>query len=217
MRKKFIDGGLDAFAEHEVLEMLLYYVYPRKDTNETAHNMIRQFGTLSRLLEADVSEIMKQCGCTENVAVLLHMVPALANYYLRSKQEEKVILRDEKAAGRYALTLFVGRSVEMFYLLCLDNRYRLNHASLISKGTMDESAVYPRALVKDALLYEATRVILAHNHPSGSVVPSRQDKEVTRQIVECMKILRIDVTDHIIVSGSQYYSFAAHGQIVMGY
>jgi len=160
---------------------------------------------------------MERLSCTENVAVLLNLMPALANRYFRSKWSRKVNLNTAKAAGDYAIDLFVGFTEERFYVLSLDSQRRLSGATLISKGTVDEAAVYPREVMRVAIHDKVTSVILAHNHPGGSLRPSRADLETTRQIVEGLQFIGVTVIDHIIVAGDTYYSFAARKQFVAGY
>ena len=218
VRKRFIDNELNGFADHEVLELLLYYCYPRRDTNEIAHNLIKEYGSLYNLFEADTLDIMRRCKTTQNVAVLISLIPRVANLYFRSKWGREAIIMDNvKTAGQYAVPLFAGRTNEVFYALCLDTGRRLNHASLIAEGTLDETPVYPRKIVSEALKHQATALILAHNHPGGTAKPSRKDIEATRRVNEGLQFLSIRVIDHIIVAGDKYYSFAASGQIVDGY
>ena len=197
---------------------MLYYCYPRRDTNEIAHRMINEYGSLYNLFEADAKDIMNRFGTTENVAVLISMVPKLANLYFRSKWGRETIIMDNvKTACEYAISLFVGRTNEAFYVFFLDTGRRLNHTSLIAEGTLDETPVYPREIVSEALKYQSTAIILAHNHPGGTCKPSRKDTDATRKICEGLSFLAIKVIDHIIVAGDKYYSFAARDQIVEGY
>jgi len=217
MRARYRREGLDHFAEHEVLELLLYYCYPQRNTNDIAHKMLKEFGSLHHLFEADVETLMARPGCTENIAVLLNLMPALANRYFQSKWNRKLTINDAKTAGAYAIDLFVGLTVERFYLISLNARNRLNGTILISEGTTDESAVYPREVAKAALQSQASAIILAHNHPGGTLKPSRGDLEVTRQLVNWLAVINIPVLDHIIVAGDTYYSMAERRQHVMGY
>jgi DNA repair protein RadC len=216
-RKRYRTQGLDGFAEHEVLELLLYYCYPRRDTNEIAHNMLKKFGSLHNLLEADVETLMTELNCSENIAVLLNLIPAISRRYFLSKWGKDIILDDAETAGKYVTDLFVGKTEENFYVLCLDKQYKLINAVLISKGTPDESAAYPRSIFNAAFQNNATAVILTHNHPSGSFKPSRGDLDTTRRIVEGAEVIGIDIIDHIIVAGDTYYSFASRRQHVCGY
>jgi len=217
VRTRYRIGGLDGFADHEVLEMLLYYCYPRGDTNPRAHEMLNQFGSLHNLLEADVEALMERLGCSENVAVLLNFIPGLANRYNLSRIKKPIRLDSERAAGEYAMALFAGLSVERFCVFCLDSQHWLKNTKFISEGTIDETAVYPREIAKVALHDNVNKVILAHNHPGGSLRPSRADSDVTRLLSDGFVFLGITVLDHIIVAGDTYYSFAARDQNVAGY
>jgi len=217
MRERYYKHGLDSFADHEVLEFLLYYCYPRGDTNPIAHNMISKFGSLHNLLEADVKTLQTSLDCSEKISVLLNLIPQLANRYFRSKWGTSIRLTNERIAGKFAIDLFVGKTVEMFYVLCMDKNDRLINAVLISKGTLDETAVYPREVVIAAIQNNASRIILTHNHPSGAFKPSRSDLDTTRRIVEGLELIQMDVVDHIIAAGDKYYSFAARKQHVRGY
>jgi DNA repair protein RadC len=216
-RKRFRAEGLDAFAEHEVLELLLYYCYPQRNTNDIAHHMLKEFGSLHHLFEASVETLMTRLNCSENIATLLNLIPALSNRYFRSKWGRNVIFDNAKTAGKYAIDLFVGQTSERFYVISVDARNRLNNVTLISRGTLDESAVYPREVVKAAVLNQASAVILTHNHPGGTLKPSPGDLEVTRHIAEGLEFINVAVMDHIIVAGDTYYSFAARNQHVAGY
>ena len=218
MRARYRKEGLNGFADHEVLELLLYYCYPRGDTNPRAHEMLGKFGSLHNLFEADVEDLVERLNCSENIALLLNLIPALANRYFRSKWNTKhIILDSARASGEYAIDLFVGQTVEIFYVICLDNKRRLINTTMISKGTVDEAAIYPREVVRAAIQDKATGVILAHNHPGGTLKPSNADAEVTRQIIDGLRFIGVDVLDHIVVAGDTYYSFASRGQFVEGY
>jgi DNA repair protein RadC len=217
VRKRYREHGIGAFADHEVLELLLYYCYPRRDTNEIAHKMIKAFGSLHNLMDADVKDITERCGVSENVAVLVNLIPSLAGLYLRAKWSQKVVLDRGDIAGPFVCDLFIDSTVEHFYVLSLDTKHRLNHVSMISEGSLNESAVYPREIVSEALRHKASAVILAHNHPSGSVKPSHRDLDATRRIIGGLDFIGIKVIDHIITAGEKYYSFAARSQHVTGY
>jgi len=217
IRKRYYENGLDGFAEHEVLEFLLFYCYPQGDTNEKAHQMLNEFGSLHNLFESDVPTLKERLKCSENIAVLLNLIPALANRYYRSKWGRNLILDNGKVACEYVLDLFVGHTVERFYLLSLDAQKRLNHVSLISEGTLNESSVYLREVMREAIQNQAACVILTHNHPGGTLKPSRSDLEATRVIAELLRAIQVRVLDHIIVAGDTYYSFAARRQHVTGY
>jgi len=217
VRERYKKEGLENFQPYEVLELLLFYAYPRQDTKAIAKKMLREFGSLHHLFEADIPTLTQRLNCSENIATLLTLIPALTNRYLRDKTDKKTILKNAKAAGKYALSLFAGYTTEHFYVISLDAQNRVNNATETSEGTINESAVYPREVIAAAIQDNATAVILAHNHPGGTLKPSRADLEITRQLVHLFNNLNIPVLDHIIVAGDTYYSFAERRQHVDGY
>jgi len=213
LKMRFIEDGLDSFEPHQILELLLFYSIPRKDTNELAHSLLKKFGSLSGVFEADPKEIANTDGIGENTAVLLSLIPQLSRRYNGDKWREKPELNSSTKAGNYAVSLFDGRTYEAFYIICLDAQNRVNHSALVHEGTINEAPVYPRLLVEAALRHKANSVILAHNHPGGTLKPSRADIEATRTICTALESISIKVVDHIIVCGNQYYSFAENGKL----
>jgi len=211
VKTRYLAEGLDAFEDHQVLEMLLFYCIPMRDTNELAHKMIREFGSLAGLFEADPEDICKRCGVSENTAILISMIPSLARRYLKSKWRNKPVLNNSAKAGEYAVSLFAGRIYEAFFVICLDSQNRVNYAALVHEGTINEAPVYPRLIVETVLRHQANSVILAHNHPGGSLAPSNADIEITRKIAAAIEAISVKVIDHIIVAGDKYYSFAERG------
>ena len=211
VKQRYLAEGLDSFEDHEVLEMLLFYSVPMRDTNELAHKMIKEFGSLATLFEADPKDICRRCGVSENTAILLSLIPSLSRRYFKGKWGEKPVLNSSSKAGQYAVSLFVGRTYEAFYLICLDAQNRVNYAALVHEGTINEAPVYPRVIVEAALRHQANSVILAHNHPGGSLQPSQADIEVTKRISTALGAISISVVDHIIVAGDKYMSFAEKG------
>ena len=215
MRERYIkDNGLDSFAEHEALELLLFYCIPQKDTNELAHKMLKEFGNLANLFDAHPIDIVKRCNVTENTSILISMMPRLAQRYFQSKWEKNVRLVTPQQAGQYLIDMYGSRNTEAFYILCLDAQRRLNNAVLVGEGTVEEAPVYIRNIVQTALLHNSVSVILSHNHPGGSVSASGADIEATRQIIRTFELLEITVLDHIIVAGSRYFSFAENGGLL---
>lgn len=211
VKNRFLGEGLDGFTDHQVLELLLFYCIPMKDTNELAHKLLKEFGSLSGLFEANPKEICTRCKVSENTAILLSLIPSLSRRYFTGKWGTKPMLNSSSTAGQYAVSLFVGRTYEAFYLLCLDAQNRVNYAALVHEGTINEAPVYPRLIVETALRHQASTVILAHNHPGGTLRPSGADKEVTARIVTALGAISIKVADHLIVAGTEYYSFMEHG------
>ena len=211
VKTRYLTEGLDAFEDHQVLEMLLFYCISIKDTNELAHKMIQEFGTLAGLFEADPKDICKMCGVSENTAILTTLIPSLARRYFKAKWGEKPILNSSSKAGEYAVSIFTGRTYEAFFVICLNAQNRVNYAALVHEGTINEAPVYPRLIVETALRHQANSLILAHNHPGGTLQPSKADIEVTKRIITALEAISISVMDHIIVAGDKYMSFAEKG------
>ena len=215
LKNRFLEEGLDSFEPHQVLELLLFFSIPRRDTNEIAHKLLKKFGSLSGVFEADIKELVKVEGIGENSAFLISMIPQLSRRYLNDKWRDKPELNSSSKAGEYAISLFAGRTYEVFYVICLDAQNRVNYAALVHEGTINEAPIYPRIIVETALRHKANSVILAHNHPGGSLNPSRGDIEATKVIKNALESISIKVVDHIIVCGERYVSFAERGLLVL--
>ena len=210
MKNRFICNGFEGFDDHQVLEMLLFYCYARRDTNEIAHKMINKFGSLHNLFEANPLEISQKCKVSKNVAVLVSMVPMLSRRYNLSKWRKGTQLTTSKQAGEYCISLFIGEVNECMYLICLNNQRNIICTEKISEGTITQTMVYPRIIVQEALKHKAVAVIIAHNHPGGATTTSKSDLDLTVQIIKALDTIDIYVEDHIIVSGLDYYSFSEH-------
>jgi len=211
LRNRYLSEGLDSFEPHEILELLLYYAIPRRDTNAVAHRLVDNFGSLSAVFEARVSDLVKKGDISENTAMLINMVPHLSRRYLHDRWGERPTIADSKVAGEYAKSIVSGRTYEVFYLLCMDKQHRITRPELICEGTIDETPAYPRLIVEAAIRHKAQCVILVHNHPGGSLHPSAADIEVTKKLVTVLNAIDINVMDHIIVAGDQYLSLADRG------
>lgn len=211
VKERFLNEGLDSFSDHQILELLLFYCIPMKDTNDLSHALIQEFGTLDKLLEANPKDISQRCKVSENTSILISMIPQLTRRYLKLKSGEKPMLNSSTKAGDYAVALLTGRVYEGFYVICLDSQNRVNHAELVHEGTINEAPVYPRLIVETALRHRANSIILAHNHPGGTLQPSLADVEITKKIIIALEPISIKVIDHIIVAGDSYYSFAEKG------
>ena len=211
LKDRFIAEGLQNFEEHQVLELILFYTIPRRDTNEIAHRLIKKFGALSNVIEADVKDLMTIEGIGENAAVFLSMISATSGYYLKNKQGDKPVIDSSSKAGEYVLSLFIGQKYEVFYVVCLDSQNRVSWADILFEGTLNETSIYPRNLIEVALRHKANSIIIAHNHPGGSLKPSSADIQATKSIKVALETIHIKLLDHIIVGDDQYSSFAESG------
>lgn len=212
LRQRFVQEGLEGFEDHQVLELLLFYALPRRDTNRIAHLILQRFGALSAALEADPRDLASIPGVGEQAAVFLTLLPPVTRRYLHDKgTRRKPVLSEVTLSARYLIPLMAGRTEEVFYLLCLDSHCRLLFPALISEGTVKESYIHPRHVVEAALRHKAANVILAHNHPSGNLQPSAADINLTRMLVQALVPIGVKVLDHLIIGGESFFSMAREG------
>lgn len=155
VKARYLSEGLDAFEDHQVLEMLLFFCIPMKDTNELAHKMIREFGSLSGLFEANPKDICKRCGVSENTTILVSLIPSLARRYFKGKLGEKPVLKSSSKAGEYSAALFTGRKYEAFFCYMSEYTKQGNFAAMVHEGTLNEVSVYPRLIVEVVLRHQA--------------------------------------------------------------
>lgn len=211
MKQRFLEYGLDSFADHNVLELLLFFAVPRRDTNPLAHALLNRFGSLEAVLEADVAELKKVPGIGDSAAALIHLVPQISKRYFVNKGQHDQILNSTAAAGRYLVPRFFYERSEVVYVLCLDAKRKVLCCKEISRGEVNTAEVSIRKIVEVALSHNATSVILAHNHTSGVAIPSVEDEAVTKQIRTALNCVGIALTDHIVVGGEDFVSMAESG------
>lgn len=209
---RFTEEGLDNFAEHEVLELLLFSTISRANTNLIAHQLIQRFGSFAKVLEADTKDLMSIKGMGEKSAIFLNLIGPVTSRYLKSAfSQESPKLNHPKIVGDYLKPLLINRAQEVFYVISLNSQCKVLHATLISEGTVNETVVYPRKVAEAAIRHKASSIILAHNHPAGTVSPSDSDIKLTKILAEVMAALKIPVLDHVIVAHDKVYSFAESG------
>jgi DNA repair protein RadC len=213
LRKRLFEGGPEALLEHELVEYLLALALPRRDTKPLAKKMIADFGGFGPLLAADADTIMRRCGVTENVAAAIKIAQASAIRLLKAEVEGQHVLGSWQALMDYLKVDMGFLPIERVRVLYLNAKNALVRDHLLSEGSVDEAAVYVREVIRGAVDTHATAMILVHNHPSGDPQPSRQDIQLTREIVEAARPLRIQVHDHVIVGSRGHYSMREKGLI----
>lgn len=214
MRRRFLSAGLESFADHEALELLLYYAIPRQDTNPIAHALMDRYGSLSAVLAAPVEDLQKVKGIGESAAILLKLVPQLCyKARLEDALRQDLVLNTAQRAGAYLLERFAGETNEVLYQLCLDRKGKLLACKRLGEGGISSAPLDVRKLVENALLSSASAVILAHNHPSGVAAPSQEDFIATDQARAALETVRVSLADHIIVADRDFVSFAESGYL----
>ena len=213
MRQRFREDGLEGFADHEVLELLLFSAHARANVNPLAHALLDTFGSLKGVLEAEPADLMTVEGVGEEAATLISLMVPMFRRYTASLREGKRRLCSSDEAQAYCAALLTGLRSERFYVICLDTRGGLLGARMAAEGTLDQVPAYPRIVAEIALRYNAASVILCHNHPSGDCTPSREDIELTHRLDRLLADMDITLADHIIVGAGDTYSLAAHQQL----
>ena len=211
LKQRFLEEGLDNFTDIQVLELLLFYAIPVKDTNPIAHALLDRFGSLSQVLEADVEELKRVPGIKDHAATLLALVIDLCRYYQVNCAQKTEILATLDACANYLVPRFFGRTRETVFLLCLDAKCKVLCCKELGEGSVNTASISVRKVVETALSANATTVVLAHNHPSGIAVPSNDDVQTTGRIAAALQAVEIYLADHIVVADGDYVSMVQSG------
>lgn len=211
LKSRFREAGANAFDDHNLLELLLFYAVPRRDTNELAHALINRFGSYSSVLEASIEELMTVDGIGESAAILIKLVPEMSKRYMHRSNSDVSAINSTSAAGKYFVSKFAYETVEVAYAMFLDTKNRIIACREISRGIVNGTNISVRAIAEQALACKATSVIIAHNHPDGVPAPSAEDELTTQKIKLALGTVGIKLADHIVVAGEQYVSFADYG------
>lgn len=207
LRNRFESAGPDALADYELLELLLFRSIPRKDTKPIAKALLERFGSLAAVLGAPTHLLCETSGVGVAIAADLKIVSAMAQRMQRSDLIGRNVLDSWSAVLAYCQTAMAEEPREQFRILFLDKKNALIADEVQQSGTVDQTPVYPREVVRRALELSATALILVHNHPSGDPTPSRADIEMTHKVIEACSPLAIAVHDHIIIGRNSHASF----------
>lgn len=212
VRRRYILGGLEVFAPHEVLELLLFYAIPQKDTNPLAHRLLDAYGSLARVVSAPVSELQTIEGVGERTAILLSLTFQInRSIRLDALRSRGVNCSFPETVEEYLKELFSGAKREAVYELCFNRRGDLVMKHCMANGSIASVSTDICALTKNVLLNHAERVIIAHNHPDGDPRPSNDDYDATTRIQKAFSAVHIRLEDHIIVGDGECFSFRQSG------
>ncbi len=203
-KDRFLSEGLDGFEPHNVLELLLFYSIPQRDTNETAHMLINRFGSLSAVFDAPYDDLLAVTGISEHSATLIKLIPAVSRRYAMEKNSKVTKLSSIEDIGKYLVARYLGVTEETVLLLLLDNKFGLIDCVKVHEGSVNSSAITMRRLIETALFKRASMVVLAHNHPSGVAIPSSDDLFTTQQVKRAFDLVEIGMLAHIIVAGDTF-------------
>ncbi|HCH68841.1 MAG: DNA repair protein RadC [Clostridiales bacterium] len=204
LKKLAAEKGLWGLPDHVILELLLFYALPRVDTNDIAHRLIRRFGSLQRVFDADPQELIQVPGVGENAALLLKFIPALTERYSLSKLKKGADFSSLEKAADFFMDFYASKTKETVCALLLDNSDHLISFEKLHEGSVNSAEINPRKIVEIAFLKKASSLILAHNHPAGNPVPSTEDVDTTRHLMDAFLPLNLHIRAHFVVADGRY-------------
>lgn len=220
VRKKFLENGFNGLEDYEVLELLLFYVIPRKDTKAIAKELIKKFKNLANVLKADTLELKTIDGLGDVAITFLKMMGALPEKIYKDELKNQKLIKDDKnkITDKEVLLSFLRNKigyedVEKFYVIYLSSSNEVIAFEESSSGTLDRSSIYPREIYKRVIMENAKSIIIAHNHPSGNTCPSKCDIDITNEIAKGLKNFGALLLEHIIITRDSYFSFLEEGLI----
>ena len=208
VRDSYLKTGIDAMADHNILELLLFYCIPLKDTNPIAHELIEKYHDLNGVLDAPIKELEKINGIGENAAVMIKLIRDICSKYHDNAINNKVNLASAERLYDFIRMKYLGETREIVYMLSLDAHGRLKHCIKVADGTPSTAVSDNRSLVELALRFDVTNAIIAHNHPNGFATPSQADIAATEAIAKLFSTVSISLVDHVIVAEDEIFSFA---------
>ncbi|HNQ01060.1 MAG TPA: DNA repair protein RadC [Syntrophales bacterium] len=211
LKARFERAGISGLQEYEVLELLLFYALPRRDVKPLAKELLKRFGSLKGVLDADREALQATPGIGRHAAVLVGIVREVAALSLRQRAEEREQISSTKELIDYCLASMGGLKDEHFAVICLNARNRIIQVETVQEGIVNQAVVYPRKVLEKALAHKASAIILVHNHPSGHVRPSDADIRLTRVLQDAARVMDIALHDHLIVGGNRFFSFREEG------
>lgn len=214
MLESFRAAGLEGFSDVEALELLLCYAIPRQDVNPLAHRLLERCGSLHRVFETPAEKLAQIPGIGARTAALIRLTAELWGRCERSRLSGQLFLRSTADLGRYLTARTNGVTEERAWLLCLDARCRVIECRELCRGALNSANLPFRRVVEAALLANATTVVLAHNHTSGTLLPSLEDLEYTKQVSRALELVEVSLSDHFILGEQNYISMKASGMMV---
>tara|TARA_R110000868_G_scaffold190862_1_gene434848 strand:+ start:150303 stop:150980 length:678 start_codon:yes stop_codon:yes gene_type:complete len=214
LRTRFLNVGVDAFADYEILELLLMQSITRKDVKPLAKDLIKQFGTLAKVLDADYEDLLACKGVGERTAFSLKLAAGVNKSYSKNQVQEKINLGSYFELVDYLYTKLSSLTHEEFHAIYLDSKNNLIKDECIFRGSVNSSAVYPREVLKQAIKHGACSLVVCHNHPSGDPAPSMDDDFLTAELSTAARTLNIKLIDHVIIGKGEHYSYADSGKLI---
>lgn len=206
IKQKFMLCGTN-FLDYELLELLLTYSIPRKDVKVLAKTLIQDFGSLGKVLSAEIEDLLNAKGVGDNTAVLIKLCYRICNEILKKEVENKPVISNWDQLINYFFAKLAFHKKEQVYVVYLNTKNTIIKDEMISQGNINHAIFDPKSIIEKSINLGASSIIIAHNHPSGDYSPSKEDIEVTNKINSMLKVLNIFLFDHLIVSQKGVFSF----------
>ena len=205
LKNRFLQEGLSNFEKHNLLELLLFYSIPQKDTNDIAHALLDTFGSIQGVFNADFNDLIKVKGVKENTATLIKLMPQIAKAYMLEEFEDEKIFDTAEKIGKFFIRKYIGEINEVVYMMLLDNGYKLLNVVRLHEGSVSSAKIAPRQMMTEIIRYNASMVVIAHNHPNGVAVPSMEDVNTTYSLKNALSSYDVKLIEHILVAGNEYF------------
>lgn len=210
LKTKFLQTNPTGFSDYELLELVLFQSIPRRDVKPLAKSLLSAFGDFNQLIHSEREKILAVDGTTESIYLQFRIIKEMLNRVLAERVENKNVISSWSTLLEYLKFNMGCLKLEQFRVLFLNKKNVLIADEIMATGTIDQTPVYPREIVKKSLFHEAGALILVHNHPSGNSKPSNVDIDLTTQIISACKTINVTVHDHVIIGGNEYYSFKSN-------
>lgn len=209
VKRDFLENGFnETTPPHKIIEMLLFYSIPRKDTNETAHELLNRFGSVSGILDASVEQLTEVPGVNINTAALIKLIIPIARIYKSDKSTAAEKFESIDGLCDYLMNKYFGYDREVFTVLSLTAGGKLIGCDVLSEGNISEVNISTREVIETVLKRRAACAVIAHNHPDGVALPSREDIDVTETVKNALSHINVKLLDHIVIAGDDYVSMA---------
>jgi DNA repair protein RadC len=213
LKDRFLKSPIRSLPDYEILEMILFSVFPRKDTKSLAKKLLSKFGSLADIVNADSTDLKSIEGVGDALIIQMKLLSDIFSRLHLPIDKPITVLNNWMSVIHYCNLTMGYKKIELFRVLYLNKNNCLIADQLCEHGTVDRVQIYPREIAKKALECNASAIILVHNHPSGFTEPSKEDIEMTKQIAKALSAISVNLHDHLIISKNSHYSFRAKGLI----
>lgn len=196
---RYRKNGLNALHPHEILELLLTFVIPRRDTKQSAKKLLERYQTISAVVNAPEDELFAVAGIGERSATMFSLIRDLLGYCIKERYARSSIITSRNDVEAYLKVTLGYRRDEFVIALFLDSAHHILETELVAEGTVNQCALYPRTIIAKALRCSAASMIIAHNHPGGTASPSESDWQITERLFQAGKLLDLPLLDHVLI------------------